>query len=286
MFGGYLPLLPDPTTPVTKDVICAYQGVTGAWGEQAAISLFPDAELLMNDRFEDVFLAVKEGRANYGVIPIENSHTGAIGESYDLLRRYGCYIVGRTWISIKHCLLGIAGAKLTDVRNVHSHPEGFGQCRDFLKDKSWDLIASRNTAVAAELVAESADPRNAAIGSRLAAELNDLEVLQPDIMDAIDNRTSFIIIAAQPEYNDDSNLISVTFSTPHHSGALCEALIPFMAEKLNLSRIESRPQGGDKYRFFAEIEGNINDEAIVTALRQAGNSSEYFEVMGCYSCTE
>jgi chorismate mutase/prephenate dehydratase len=285
MFGGAPALLPEPRTPVSKDIICAYQGVEGAWGEQAATTLFPSAKLQANERFEDVFLSVKEGRAHYGVVPLENSKTGAIGENYDLLRQYGCYLVGRTWISIRQCLLGLPGAALTDVRYVHSHPEGFRQCSEFLRDKSWDLLTSRNTAVAAAFVAHSGDARNAAIGSRLAAQMHGLEVLQPDIMDVADNRTSFVVIATQPEYNDSSDLISLTFSTPHHSGALCETLIPFMAENLNLSRIESRPQGGDKYRFFAEVEGNIRDKNVITALRQAASSSEYFEVLGCYHVT-
>ena len=113
-----------------------------------------------------------------------------------------------------------------------------------------------------------------------------LSVLAPDIMDATDNRTSFVVIAAQPQYNRESDLLSVTFSTQHHSGALCEALLPFMAEDLNLNRIESRPAAAGKYRFFAEIEGNIADEKVMAALRQASAASEYFEILGCYRCTQ
>ena len=286
LFSGEMVMLPPAQPPVTENVICAYQGVPGAWSEQAVVTLFPNAQRLATDQFEDVFLAVKEGRAHYGVVPIENSKTGAIGENYDLLRKYGCFIVGRTWISVHQCLLGAPGATLAHVREVYSHPEGFRQCRGFLKDKSWELTSCRNTAVAAQMVAEAASPKKAAIGSPLAAQLNGLSILQADIMDTTDNRTSFVVIAAQPEYDEQSDLISLTFSTQHHSGALCEALMPFMAENLNLARIESRPIATGKYRFFAEIEGNIQDEAVLTALRQASCASEYFEVLGCYRCTQ
>ena len=285
MFRGEMPMLPPPRKPVTGDVVCAFQGVPGAWSEQALIKLFPDAERQAAEFFEDVFTAVKEHRANYGVAAIENSQTGAIGETYDLLRKYGCFIVGRTWIDIHQCLLAPAGTALSDVREVFSHPEGFRQCSRFLHGRAWDLTACRNTAVAAEMAAKSGNGRTAAVGSRRAAELNGLEILAPDIMDSTGNRTSFVVIASEPEYDESSDLISITFSTEHRAGALCETLIPFMAQGVNLMRIESRPAAHGKYRFFAELKGNILDPDAARTLRQAAATCEYFEVIGCYSNT-
>ncbi|MDR3206769.1 MAG: chorismate mutase, partial [Oscillospiraceae bacterium] len=127
LFGGEEPLLPPPAEPRRGDVACAYQGVPGAWSEQALMKLFPDARREAMEFFEDVFVAVREGRADYGVVPIENSKTGAIGETYDLLRKYGCFVVGRTWVNIHHCHLAPGGVGLADVREVFSHPEGFKQ---------------------------------------------------------------------------------------------------------------------------------------------------------------
>jgi chorismate mutase/prephenate dehydratase len=284
-FHGQVPMLPPPREPVRKDIACAFQGVPGAWSEQALIKLFPDALRQPVEFFEDVFLSVKQKRTNYGVVAIENSQTGAIGETYDLLRKYGCFIVGRTWIDIHQCLLASAGTTLQDVREIFSHPQGFRQCARFLQGRSWDLTTCRNTAVAAETVAGAKNGRAAAIGSRRAAELNGLEILVPDIMDASDNRTSFVVIATEPEYDDKSDLTSITFSTEHRAGALCETLMPFMAQGINLLHIESRPATPGKYRFFAEIEGNITDPDILSTLRQAAASCEYFEVIGCYSNT-
>jgi len=277
------PLLPPAQPPATGHITCTYQGVPGAWSEQALIKLFPDAERQAVEFFEDVFLAVKEKRVDYGVVAIENSTTGAIGETYDLLRKYGCFIVGRTWVEARQCLLAPRGTKLSDIREVFSHPEGFKQCSGFLRGRAWDLFASSNTAVAAETAAKSGNGKTAAIGSRRAGELYGLEILEPDIMDSNENRTSFVVIAAQPEYDESSDLISVTFSTAHRSGALCEALLPFMASGLNLMRIESRPSTAGKYRFFAELAGTILDGNVASALRHAAGVCEYFEVLGCYS---
>ena len=286
LFSGASPMLPPPAVPASGEIVCAYQGVPGSWSEKATKQLYPMAETVAVEYFADIFTAVKNGKADYGIVPIENSKTGAIGETYDLLRRHGCYIVGRTWLSIRQNLVGLKEAEVSDVREVFSHPEGLKQCSSYLSSKQWEQTACRNTAVAAKLVADTGDVKKAAIASRHAAELYGLKVLAPDIMDAADNRTSFVVIARQPEYNEDSDLISLTFSTQHRSGALCEVLMSFMADNLNLMRIESRPIAADRYRFFAEIQGNIQDERVLSALRQAAAGSEYFEVLGCYSCVQ
>ncbi|MDR1915668.1 MAG: chorismate mutase [Synergistaceae bacterium] len=282
IFHSEMPLLPPAREPIRQNIVCAYQGVPGAWSEQALMKLFPDASRTQVEFFEDVFLAVKEKRANYGVVAIENSQTGAIGETYDLLRKYGCFIVGRTWIDIRQCLLAPHGLTISDVREVLSHPEGFRQCSRFLRGRAWDLTACRNTAVAAETASRSNSGRTAAIGSRRAAELNDLDILAPDIMDSDGNRTSFVVIASEPEYDEQSDLISITFSTEHRAGALCETLMAFMAQGINMQRIESRPAAAGQYRFFIELAGNVLDHDTISALKQAAAACEYFEVIGCY----
>ncbi|MDR0875524.1 MAG: chorismate mutase [Clostridiales Family XIII bacterium] len=277
--------LPPPVPHKTESVRICYQGVPGAWGELAARKLFPEtgAEITNADYFESVFRKVKDGAADYGVLPIENSKTGAIGETYDLLRRLGCYIVGRTWIDVKHCLLAKPGAALKDIREIYSHPQGFQQCRHFLEDKPWDQIASSNTAVAASKASKADGLRAAAIGSAQAAEHNGLVVLAPNIMDSDTNRTSFVVIAAQPEYDAASDLISISFTAAHRSGSLCEALLPFMASDVNLTRIESRPSSSaSSYRFFAEISGNIGDPIVKETLTHAAAATDYLEVIGCY----
>jgi len=282
LFNGKAPLLPAPGKTKSQGIVCAHQGVAGAWSEEALLKVYPEAGKLAVDTFEDVFLAVKGRKADYGIVPIENSRTGAIGETYDLLRKYGCFIVGKTQVHIRHCLMAPREMKFEDVREVLSHPEAFSQCRNFLRPRSWDLTACRNTAMAAESAAKPSKKRIAAIGSRRAAELNKLNILAEDIMDDPGNQTSFVIIALTPEYDEASNIVSLTFATPHRAGALCEALLPFMAMGINLIRIESRPAAMGNYRFFVDIEGNIDDQAVKLSLSQASSVCEYLEVTGCY----
>ncbi|MCL1964699.1 MAG: hypothetical protein FWF69_06530, partial [Firmicutes bacterium] len=273
---------PAPVPKKEGAVTAAFQGVPGAWSEHSAMRLFPRASLLAVDYFEDVIKAVAEGSADYGVLPIENAQTGAIGEVYDLLRTHACSIVGQMWVAIKQCLLAPEGAKLSDIREVFSHPEGFGQCRRFLKNRGWELTACRNTAYAARMVAERGERRCAAIGSRRAAQVHGLCVLAPDIMDNPGNRTRFIAIAAAPSYDEKCDTTCVTFSTQHRSGALCAVLQSFMLSGLNLTRIESRPVSAERYRFFADLQANILSPQTMDALRQAAAHCEYFEILGCY----
>lgn len=245
--------------------------------------MFKDNKKIGLDSFEDVFQSVKDGKVDYGVVPIENSRTGAIGEVYDLLRKYGCYIVAQTWVPVRHCLIANKGAKIEDIREVFSHPEGFRQCGNFLKGRAWDLTSCRNTAVAVEMVAmEKENRRIAAIGSKRAADLHDLDIIVPDIIDDKANKTRFIAIASAPEYDEACDTISITFSVSHRSGALCEVLFHFMSAGINLSRIESRPMMGNKYCFFADLEGNILDKNVTRGIRNALACCGYLEVLGCY----
>jgi chorismate mutase/prephenate dehydratase len=283
------------TNPVTfpvsaaaksENIAVAYQGVSGAWSEHGAQQLFPGSSLIRCDYFEDVFKAVKAGHSDYGVLPIENSQTGAIGEVYDLLRRHACYIVGEIWLSVTQCLLAREGAVLSDIREVYSHPEGFSQCRRYLKNKNWDLTACNNTALAAQTVMRQNSNKYAAIGSRRAAQVHGLNVLVPDIMDNPQNKTRFIAIAAEPVYDTSCATTSITFSTAHKSGALCAVLQSFMLAGINLTRIESRPVSSENYRFFADLQANILTASTKEALEQAAMQCDYFEVLGCYPAAQ
>jgi chorismate mutase/prephenate dehydratase len=178
-----------------------YAGVPGAWGEAAAAALFPAACLIGVEQFQDVFETVHQGGADFGVVPIYNSHTGAITENLRLLRDSGCAAAAFTRLHIRHCLLGVKGACLSDIRSVHSHPQGFAQCSRYLSDKNWDAVNESNTAAAAKKVAASGGRESAAIGSRHAAGLWGLEVLAQDIMDSDENRTTFVCIAQNTDTN-------------------------------------------------------------------------------------
>lgn len=275
-------LLPEANAHATGEYQVGYQGIAGAWGEQATLQVFPTQERIALEQFEDVFVAVKEKKVRYGVIPVENSQSGAIGEVYDLLRKYGCYIVGQTYVAVNQCLMGVKGASVSDIREVMSHPQGFKQCNHYLRKQNWDLTACRNTAVAASVVAEKNDPRLGAIASARAAEIHGLDILNDDIVIDKHNTTRFIVIAQAPEYSEQSNMVSVIFRTAHRSGALCDLLFVLSSENINMARIESRPVSDGKYCFFVDLEGNITDENMKRALEQASASCGFMEVLGCY----
>lgn len=273
--------LPPSAQRKAGKICCAYQGLPGAWHEHALVQALPDAERMPVEYFEDVFIAVETGQADYGIVALENSQTGAIGENYDLLRRFGCYVVGRTTVEIRHCLLVNPGTAYEAIQEVYSHQQGFRQCERFLREQNWTMHVCRNTAVAAEIVRKQGGG-TAAIGSRRAAVENGLEVLIPDIMDSTGNCTTFIVLSKQPEYDADSSLVAVSFSAIHRAGALCACLLPFQQAGINLMRIESRPGEGGTYRFFIELQGNILDQNMQQALEISAEKCSYFEIIGCY----
>jgi chorismate mutase/prephenate dehydratase len=273
---------PQAAEPKVGPLKVGFQGVRGAWGEQASIQLFRSAELQDFTDFEDVFAAVKDKKVDYGVVPIENSQTGGISDVHDLLRKYGCYIVGQTWVTVMQCLMATPGARLDDIRQVFSHPEGLKQCSKYLRGRGWEQTACRNTAVAAQMVSESGNKKLAAIGSRRAAQLNGLSILAPDIVNDMSNKTRFILISDTPEYDDTCDTVSLIFRTANRSGALMDALFPMVSENINIKRLESRPVGDGKYCFYCDIQGSVLDENVQNALRQVAACCSYLDVLGCY----
>lgn len=156
----------------TETRLIAYSGVPGAYSESAVVGFFgEECERVNYKTFEEVFLAVADGKARYGVVPVENSSSGSVNDVYDLLGKYACHIVGEQLVRVEHCLLGIPGAKVEDIQTVFSHEQGFAQCPAFLGEHpDWVKTPYFNTAIAAKHVAQMGDKHCAAIASRLAAK--------------------------------------------------------------------------------------------------------------------
>lgn len=266
--------------------IVGYQGVPGAYGEEAAYTYFNGkAEFVPHDAFEDVIEALEEGRIDYGVLPIENSSAGEVLDTYDLIKSNSLYIVGEQVISIRHNLLGIPGSKIEDITEVYSHPQGLSQSKTFIK--AHEKMQQRpyvNTATACQYVAQMQDQTKAAIGSQRAGELYHLEVLARDIQFNKNNFTRFIILAKQMEINDDSNKISIVFTTTHVSGSLYTILGHFAYNGLNLLKIQSRPLLEHKweYFFFADVEGSLGDANVLIALSKVIEECSSFKILGNY----
>lgn len=251
----------------TKPVI-ACQGVPGAYSSAAARILFSGAEIRFYERFENVFQAVHEGEADYGIIPVENSSAGSVHEAYDLVIKYKLYIAAALDLPVSHCLLGVNGSSTKNIKEVRSHPQGLLQCNEFIQKHGLTAISALNTAVAAETVSALNNPEIAAIASRESAGLYNLNILEESVQTAKNNSTRFIAISKQMKITENADKISVLFSLPHTTGSLYSTLSRFAVRGLNLTKIESRPiQGSNfQYYFYLDFTGNVRDEETVNLL--------------------
>lgn len=269
-----------------KAIKIGFQGVPGAFGEEALIKYFGSGyEMLNYEEFEDLFQGLKYKSIDYGILPIENSSTGSITAIYDLLKKYGFYIVGETNIKIEQNLLGMNGATLKDIKEIYSHPQGFEQSSEFLKSlRDSVFIPYHNTAISAKYVKDSSDITKAAIGSKRAAELYGLEILKEKINNAKENYTRFIVIGRELEANELCNKMTIVFTLPNESGSLYNQLRIFSEEGINMNKIESRPvgDGSFSYFFYVDIDGNIKDDKVKMALQKVEESTQEFRILGAY----
>ena len=227
--------------------------------------------------------AVQEGKADYGVLPIENSSTGGITANYDLLLDFRNAIVGQYVMKIDQCLVGLPGTSLRDIRTVYSHPQGLAQCSIYMNEHpEYTGIEYGSTAAAAQKVAKDKDLMQAAIASRRAAKEYGLEVLADSIQQEKNNCTRFIIIGQKEIYTPDSNKLALCIELPHKSGSLYQILSHFLYNDLNMTQIESRPIPGRnwEYRFFVDVEGNLDDPAVQNALRGIKEEAAFMRVLG------
>ena len=270
--------------------IVAYSGVPGAFSESAVVGFFgEDCQRVSFKTFDEVFAAVADGSVKYGVVPVENSSSGSINLVYDLLGRYACHIVGEQLVRVEHCLLGVPGAKIEDVKTVYSHEQGFAQCPVFLGEHpEWVTTPYFNTAIAAKHVSELGDPANAAIASRLAAKHYGLEILAPDIHSFNGNHTRFIVVSASPTPIGVPDKATITFTVRHERGSLMRALSSFVAMGMNLTHIESRPlhESNWEYCFYVDLTGNIEDSTMHVLMDALSKDCESCRQLGAYKAAK
>lgn len=263
-----------------------YQGVPGAYSEPAALNFFGEgADTIGLEQFEDCFLALREGRADYAVLPIENSTTGAIRQIYDLLTQYECYIVGETTVRIEHCLMAPKGATLDTITHVYSHEQGLFQCERYLNaHPNWKQVPQADTAGSAQMVADRGDITKAAICSARAAELYGLTILARGINHNSHNTTRFVVVSPRLELRPGADKISTLFVLPHEAGSLHEVLTVFNLHGLNMVKLESRPlpERSWQYMFFLEFTGALDNPAVGDALHELAQTTEEFRVLGWF----
>ncbi len=276
----------DAALATDKKLTVGFYGVTGSFSEQALKGYFGknvDAKAI--SEFEDIFMQLKYGKINYGVIPIENSSTGAISEVYDLLNKYNFYITGEKYLKISQNLMGIKGSTLDDIKEVYSHPQGLEQSMEFLKGyKQWRLVPYNSTAKSAQLVKNRQDKTLAAIASTKAAEIYNLEILQKNVNSNATNMTRFVVIGKEMESTSESNKTSLVLSTTHKAGSLYHVLKHFAENDINLLKIESRPIKDKpwEYFFYIDFQGNIDEDKIISSIELIKKNSRYFKILGNY----
>lgn len=271
---------------VSKEVKVVFQGVEGAYSQQAMMEYFGnDCMSFHVDTWKDAMEAISKGEADFAVLPIENSSAGIVSENYDLLVEYDNYIVGEQIIHIQHALLGLEEANIEDIRSVYSHPQALMQCNEFLYENSkWDKISMKNTAMAAMKVQQDKDISQAAIASTLTAKIYGLKILNANISNSENNATRFIIVSNHKVCMPESKKISICFEVAHESGSLYHMLSHFIYNNLNMTNIQSRPikNCNWEYRFFVDFEGDLSDPAVMNALRGIKEEASSLRILGTY----
>lgn len=261
----------------------AYLGPEGTFSHQAARGAFGDfAGYLPLREVRDVFFAVEAGEADVGVVPLENSAEGGVGATHDMLEETPLSIVGERVLRVHQNLL--ARGEITDIRLVLSHPQAMGQCRNWLANHlpGVPLREVASTALAAERAAREAGV--AAVASRAAAEVYGLPVAAAAIEDRPENTTRFAVLGRGLPGPTGRDRCSLRFSVKNQPGGLYRALMPFKANDLNMTRIESRPsrRSAGSYTFFVDVEGHPKDAAVAAALAEMEGQTLDFRCLGGY----
>lgn len=268
------------------DVKVVYQGVEGAYAHEAALQYFGDeVDCYHVESWRNAMEEVKSGRADYAVLPIENSTAGAVTQIHDLLLEYDNYIVAETEVLVEHALLGLADADISDITTVYSHPQALMQCQKYLREhQDWQQISCENTAVSAKKVCEEGDKTQGAIASVKAAKIHGLKVLKEKINQADANTTRFLIVGRERIYTKEAHKISICVEIANESGTLYNVLSHFSYNNINMTMIESRPIEERKwdYRFMIDVEGKLSDVAVTNAIIGISAEANKLAILGNY----
>lgn len=270
---------------MTKKI--AFQGDYGANSDLACRENFSDHLTVPYKTFDDVFDAVDKGEVDLGMIPLENSYAGRVAEIHNLLKKTELYITGEYFQDINHCLAVPKGVKLSDVKEILSHPQALMQCHNNIKKFNLIKGSFLNTATAAKYISNKNNAGQAALCSKLAAEIYGLEILQDHFEDCSSNRTIFVTISKQIEYSDieDQKMItSLLFKVRNIPAAVFKALGGFSTNNVNLIKIESYIPGGvsREAEFFISFQGSPEQQNVNLALEELGFFTKKIKLLGVY----
>lgn len=270
-----------------KTMVIAYFGPEATYTHQAAIRRFgASLSYTPQKTISDVFSEVSKRRADYGVVPVENSTEGIVTHTLDMLVDSDLKIVSQIVLPIQHCLL--SNSPRDQIKKLYSHPQPLGQCRAWLQAHlaHVEVQETSSTTRAAQLAAN--EPHAAALASSLAAEKYGLKILESDVQDSSSNATRFLVLGRQCPPPTGKDRTSLMISLAHEAGALHKALAPFRKHRINMTKIESRPNKRKawEYFFFVDCEGHIEDKRLAKATAQLARDCAYLKVLGSYPNAE
>lgn len=270
--------------PQTPMVAC--QGVEGAYAQIACEKIFKAPLIMYFKNFDGVFNAIDQGLCQYGILPIENSTAGSVKKVYDLMIHHNFSIVRTFRLKIDHNLLAKPNTKLADINEIYSHEQALNQCTEFLKKfPNAKIIPVENTAVAAQMVANSQRNDVAALSSRSCEELYGLTCLASNVQDEGNNRTRFICISKNLEIYPGADKTSIMMILPHRPGALYKVLARMYVLGINVIKLESRPipDRDFEFMFYFDLETSIYSEEFVQLMCELDDLCEEFKYLGSYT---
>lgn len=263
----------------------AFQGERGAYSEEAAFNFLGNKiQAVPCLTFADVFKAVEKNNADFGIVPIENSLEGTVGQNYDLLLESELKIFGEQSLRISHCLIASKGAKIKSLKKVYSHPQALGQCREFLEKLKLELIPVYDTAGSVRIIKEKREEESSAVASERAGKMYQMKILRKGIETNKQNFTRFFIISRKESERAKNSKTSIVFFLKNIPGVLFKSLESFAKRKINLTKIESRPIMGKpwEYHFYLDFEGHKEDKKIKEALDDLKEKTSFLKVLGSY----
>ena len=261
----------------------SFQGERGAYSEAASVSFFEDEiETIPCPTFADVLKNTENGTSDYSILPVENSLEGSVGESNDLLLSTKLHVTGEIYNRIHHCLIG-TGA-IGDIDTIYSHPQALGQCRKFIQKNNLVIMPSYDTAGSVKMLRDLHTDFESCIASKEAAKIYDVPVIQEGIEDNANNYTRFLIFSKEKSNTTENSKTSIIFSVKHEAGALYQIINEFYQNKINLTKIESRPNKNTlgEYNFYVDFEGNQDDSTIKDVLQKLRDNTTFLKILGSY----
>ena len=265
----------------------AFQGFLGAYSDLACRQVFPEAQTIPCETFDEAFSTLMSGRSDLAMIPVDNTLAGRVADVHRLIPESGVHIIGEHFQPIRHALLGVKGSKIDLLETVHSHIHALPQCREIIKELDLKSEVHADTAGAAQEISELKDVTQAAIASELAAEIYDLEILKMDVQDADHNTTRFLILSRDANIpaleTGTTYMTSFIFEVRNIPAALYKALGGFATNGINMVKLESYvDKSFQAAQFYADVIGHPEERSLQLAMEELGFFAKEVHLLGTY----